>query len=108
MPKVIVTTDDGQAVWTMDGIESWHVSGKLKAAGNVRAQNLASGIVRAVRDAEVIQAGGDPERPSEKAMRLVDEGRKRDSEEERLRSRYPGLYDDNDRHSRKAPEEGER
>jgi energy-converting hydrogenase Eha subunit A len=58
------------------GIASWHVSGKLRGQMNVRASALASGIVRAVRDAEVIQEGGDPERLSEKAMRLAAEARR--------------------------------
>ena len=71
MPKVIVQTDDGREVWSRDGVESWHVSGKLTAAGNVVAQAIASGIVRAVSDAEAIQEGRDHRRPSEIAMALA-------------------------------------
>lgn len=71
MAKVIVQTDDGREVWSHEGVESWHVSGKLKAAGNVVAQAVASGIVRAVSDAEAIQEGRDPRRPSEVAIELA-------------------------------------
>lgn len=76
MATVIVQTDDGREVWRMDDIEPWHVSGKLTASGNVRASSLASGIVRAVGDADKIQRGIDPERLSEKVMRLLDEERR--------------------------------
>lgn len=71
MATVIVQTDDGREVWRMGGVEPWHVVTHLIAHGNVRASSLASGIVRAVQDADKIQRGADPERPSERAMREV-------------------------------------
>jgi hypothetical protein len=73
MPKVTVHTDDGDLVWSMD-VEAWHING-LQCPTNQRGSGLAAGIRRAVQDAEVIQAGGDPERPSEKAMRLSEAAR---------------------------------
>jgi hypothetical protein len=78
MPRVIVTTDDGQPVWQMEGIESWHISA-LQCPTNVRGSAVASGVRRAVRDAAIIQQGGDPERPSEKAMRMAEAGREASS-----------------------------
>jgi hypothetical protein len=76
MPRVIVTTDDGQPVWQMEDIESWHITA-LQCPTNVRGSAVASGVRRAVRDAAIIQQGGDPERPSEKAMRMMAEARSR-------------------------------
>jgi hypothetical protein len=70
MAKVIVLTDDNKPVWQMQDIESWHISA-LQCQTNVRGSNLAAGIRRAVQDAEAIQAGRDPERLSEKVMRLI-------------------------------------
>lgn len=69
MARIIVQTDDGEEVWRILEVSSWHISG-LECHGNVRGSTVASGIRRAVRDAQFIQAGDDPERPSEKAMRL--------------------------------------
>lgn len=68
MPRVIVTTDDGREVWALDDVASTHVS-TLQCAMNATGRILASGIRRAVADAEAIQEGRDPERPSERAMR---------------------------------------
>lgn len=69
MPTVVVYTDNGQQVWQMD-VESLDLNG-LQCPSNNRGSALAAGIRRAVQDAEAIQAGRDPERPSEKAMRLA-------------------------------------
>lgn len=69
MARVIVQTDDGREVWRMDGVEPWHVVGKLRGEMNVKASSLAAGIVRAVEDADKIQRGVDPARPSERAVR---------------------------------------
>lgn len=58
----------------MHGVVPWHIEGgKLTGQMNARASSLASGIVRAVQDADKIQRGIDPERPSEKAIRLMHE-----------------------------------
>lgn len=70
MPKIVVFTDDGQPVWEMDDVEWHHVTG-LTCPTNTRGSSVASGIRRAISDAHTIQDGGDPERPSEKAMRLA-------------------------------------
>ena len=72
MPKVIVTTDNGDPVWMMDDVEAWHLSA-LTCPTNRKGSALASGVRRAVQDAETIQKGGDPERPSERAVRLAAE-----------------------------------
>ena len=70
MPKVIVTTDAGVVVWRQEDVDANAVR-YLQCQGNVNGSSLAAGIRRAVQDAEAIQAGRDPERPSEKAMRLA-------------------------------------
>ena len=70
MPKVIVTTDEGRAVWMIEDIEAWHVRG-LECPTNQRGSAVASGVRRACEDAQAIQSGADPERPSEKVMRLL-------------------------------------
>ncbi len=69
MPRIIVQTDDGFTVWEMEA-EEWQLD-RLTCPGNIRGSAVASGIRRACRDAEALTAGNDPERPSEKAMRLV-------------------------------------
>lgn len=70
MPRVIVETDSGERVWSMDGIESWHLHA-LQCSTNTRGSAVAAGVRRAVQDAEAIQEGRDPERLSEKAVRLA-------------------------------------
>jgi hypothetical protein len=75
MPRVVVYTDGGELVQAFD-VEAWHING-LQCPTNARGSGLAAGIRRAVQDAEVIQAGGDPERPSEKAMRLSEAARRK-------------------------------
>lgn len=72
MSIVKVFTDDGEEVWVAAGIMAYDVR-NLQCPGNTTGSGLAAGIRRALEDAEVIQAGGDPERPSEKAMRLSQE-----------------------------------
>jgi hypothetical protein len=72
MARVIVQTDDGTWVWGMDNVRSHHLNA-LACTTNEKGSSLAAGVRRAVSDAEVIQAGGDPERMSEKAMRLASE-----------------------------------
>jgi hypothetical protein len=67
MARVIVTTDDGQPVWALDAIEAWQVRG-LECPSNLRGSAVASGIRRAVSDAEAIQQGRDPRRLSERVM----------------------------------------
>ena len=74
MAKVIVQTDDGRQVTSIfvsdqaAGTATW-----LKLIG--RPERPLGGLGRALDDAAIIQAGGDPERLSEKAMRLSAEQR---------------------------------
>lgn len=71
MAKVIVQTDDGREVWSLDEIESWHVD-SLTCPTNTRGSAVAAGIRRAVTDAEAIQEGRDPRRLSEIAIELAE------------------------------------
>jgi len=78
MAQIIVTTDDGREVARTQVPDIYQ--------GNMTWRNLLGRydeplgwLGRALRDARTIQQGGDPERPSEKAMRLV--GEKRAAEE---------------------------
>lgn len=68
MAYVVVYTEKGQQVWQMN-VPSFAIR-NLGCPGNTIGSSLAAGIRRAVEDAEVIEAGGDPERASERAMRL--------------------------------------
>jgi hypothetical protein len=77
MAVIRVFTDDGQEVTSMRVDDKWsgnaiarHVCGHL--------HTIHGWLGRALEDARVIQAGGDPERPSEKAMRLTMEKRSGD------------------------------
>jgi hypothetical protein len=74
MAKVIVQTDDGREVWRLEEIEPWHVRSIIHGSfTNIVCRALTSGILRAVQDANMIQRGLDPERLSEKAVRLANE-----------------------------------
>lgn len=73
MPKVIVTTDSGTTVAEFD-IDAH--AGRMLPAGvpmNVQANQVLVGVRRAIRDADCIERGIDPERLSEKAMRMMAE-----------------------------------
>jgi hypothetical protein len=74
MPKVIVQTDDGREVSSFDVPMTYPGNG-LWARMVGRYVAPLGWLGRALRDAEVIQAGGDPERLSERAMRLMAEER---------------------------------
>lgn len=67
--QVVVLTDDGREVWRAPGIMAHDVR-SIECPGNSTGSSVAAGIRRAAVDAEAIQRGEDPERPSEKAMRL--------------------------------------
>jgi hypothetical protein len=69
MPRVIVETDDGQRVYA----EETTAHTLLFSTDSPPAQALIGGIRRGLQDAEAVEAGLDPERPSEKAMRLAEE-----------------------------------
>lgn len=72
MARIIVTTDSGRvvdtAVWK-DGTSPFarDINSALTGTGDAPAGWLG----RALRDAALLQQGGDPERRSEKAMRLA-------------------------------------
>lgn len=70
MPRVIVETDDGRRVWEFETTARM-ASAVWRPGTHEGASSLLSGLERAVADAEVVERGGDPERPSEKAMRLA-------------------------------------
>ena len=70
MAKVIVTTDDGREVARFDmPVGRWGNALWARLLGRYNAPLGRLG--RALDDAKVIEQGGDPERPSEKAMRLT-------------------------------------
>lgn len=72
MARIIVTADSGRvvdtAVWK-DGTSPFarDINSALMGTGDAPAGWLG----RALRDAAILQEGGDPERPSERAMRLA-------------------------------------
>lgn len=81
MAQVVVLTDDGREVsrFAVDddlciGIPLIRTSTKTWANLIGLGSQAPNGwLGRALRDARVIQAGGDPEQPSEKAMRMLAE-----------------------------------
>jgi hypothetical protein len=70
MATVVVYTESGERIWSMEGVESQNLRA-LTCPMNAAGSALASGVRRAVEDAEAVQAGRNPERPSERAMRLA-------------------------------------
>jgi hypothetical protein len=70
--RVIVTTDDGRPVASFN-VPVVYLGNRLWANMLGRYERPLGWLGRALSDADIIQAGGDPERPSEKAMRLVAE-----------------------------------
>jgi len=71
MPIVVVYTDKGEQVWQSPAGPALTLR-NVKCPGNTIGSALVSGLRRAVEDAEAIEAGRNPERPSEAAMRLAD------------------------------------
>ena len=74
-PIVVVYTDNGQQVWQSPAMSLTLRSAKCPS--NTSGSSLISGLRRAVEDAEAIEEGRDPERPSERAVRLAAEERER-------------------------------
>lgn len=72
---VVVYTDKGEQVWADAEVTSTDILFADIQVPNRRGSSFFSGLRRAIRDAEEIEAGRDPERPSEKAMRLAQEAR---------------------------------
>lgn len=70
---VTVTTDDGTIVNAWTDVTYADVILARVVVPNRRGSSFYAGLHRAMRDAEEIEAGRDPERPSEKAMRLAAE-----------------------------------
>jgi hypothetical protein len=72
MSVIRVFTDDGQEVSSMRVDDKWSDSAVARnVAGHLNT--IHGWLGRALLDARIIQAGGDPERPSEKTMRLMQE-----------------------------------
>jgi hypothetical protein len=72
MPYVVVYTDKGEQVW-----QSPATAYSLRSAScphNTIGSSLVAGLRRAVEDAEALEDGRDPERPSERAMRMSEPG----------------------------------
>lgn len=69
MPRIIIQTDDDRHVETIDVPfhQSPTTDGRLVTGRNAP---ILGALGRALDDARAIQAGRDPERPSERAMRL--------------------------------------
>lgn len=81
MAIIKVYTDSGKLVETIN-VADTH-SGWVKGAAIFGRRETPEGwLGRALRDAYIIEQGGDPERPSEKAMRLLAEKRRRDELQE--------------------------
>lgn len=70
MAYVVVYTDKGQQVWLSPLIAL--TVRRLECPGNTIGSSIAAGLRRAAEDAEMMERGQDPERLSEKAMRLAD------------------------------------
>lgn len=68
MAYVVVYTEKGEQVWHMQATA--HALATARCDTNIVGRNLISGLRRAFEDAEALEQGLDPERPSEKAMRL--------------------------------------
>lgn len=69
---VAVYTDKGDPIWFSDADYADILLARITVP-NQRGSSFFAGLRRAMRDAEEIEAGRDPERPSEKAMRLARE-----------------------------------
>jgi hypothetical protein len=81
MARVIVETDDGREVARFH-VPAGHIGNAVWRNLVGRLEAPLGWLGRSIDDANVIQAGGDPERPSEKAIRLAAE--ERDAEYGRL------------------------
>ena len=71
MAYVVVYTNEGEQVW--QSLATAYSIRRAECPGNNIGSGLIAGLRRAVEDAEKIEQGIDPERPSEKAMRLSDQ-----------------------------------
>jgi hypothetical protein len=87
MAIVIVTTDDGREVGRFN-VPVAYLGNSVWRNLLGRLEEPLGWLGRALSDARVIQAGGDPERPSEKAMRLAAEAR------DMAEAHAEGLHDD--------------
>jgi hypothetical protein len=76
MSVIKVFTDDGQEVSTLKIDDKWSDTAVARRiAGHLNT--IHGWLGRALDDARIIQTGGDPERASEKTMRLMQERRQR-------------------------------
>lgn len=76
MTHVVVYTEDGQVVGGVTDVRYSDLMLARIEVPNTKGQAFFGTILRAVQDAEAIQEGRDPERPSEKVMRLAAEARR--------------------------------
>lgn len=67
--RIIVETDEGVVVFRAEA-EYRDLLLATPSFSNAKARSLWAGIRRGVRDVEALKEGRDPERPSERAMRL--------------------------------------
>ena len=89
MARVWILTEGDSIVYKSGAISSHEL---LMTRGE---QRILSMVRRSVEDAERIERGEDPERPSEKAMRMADEAEDRKAEDkaEGREDDYPPGYD---------------
>jgi hypothetical protein len=89
MPQIVILTDDGRETdrRQISGPGIWPGDHNLHAPNGVWAEVVGrldaeplGWLGRALRDAALLQDGQDPERPSEKAMRLAAERRAREEQ----------------------------
>jgi hypothetical protein len=72
MPRVIVETDDGRRVSTLDLPAGWSIFSLGRHIYGIPGAPLGW-LGRAIEDARAVEDGRDPERPSEKVMRVLSE-----------------------------------
>lgn len=77
MAIIKIYTDGGKLVSTMVSDDNWtaNIRGR-KITGHMNG--MYGWMERALQDARLIQRGIDPERPSEKAMRMIAERKNSD------------------------------
>lgn len=71
MPRVCVYTDKGELVYEQPADSRSLASATCPT--NITGSSLISGLRRALEDAEMMEVGLNPERPSERAMRLIED-----------------------------------
>lgn len=75
MAQIVVYTDDGVEVAHKEVPDTYASPSTISRLVCGNAHGVDGWLGRALRDARLIQQGINPERPSEKAMRLLAESR---------------------------------